>query len=490
MKKQSVLATPQLINLCVGSLNCRGLNDKNKRRHLFDFLKNSKFSIICLQETKTSILDDEIIRKEWYNNKILINSVCSGGSSGTMILFNSMHIDILDTIYDQEGRIISTDIEIYSDRFHVVNTYFPDNSTDRKSFINSLFPLMASRYPIIWCGDQNMVTDPVMDRVPSRRNKDSFTNELVNLIYTFGLLDVCREKYPIQYIYTFCRAGSKSRIDKILVSDQFGIENYSHNDFTFSDHDLIETQLSYQAKWFPGRGIWKSNPTVFANEDFLEKFEELWNFLKSLRTNGTTTKWWVDAKFRIKNFLRDLERNKKVNENDIIVGLKLDLERKKYLMRANHTCKSAQMDYLESKKALQKEQTKLIKEKILNEKVDKFNNGDTPNKIFFQNYKTVIKRKVIHSLRDDEGEIKMELPDILDAAHKYYQGLFREKSVDSIVIGRFLQNIPTINKDSVFIRFLMVPISLEELECIIFSFKNCKAPGIDGLVIEFYKNNF
>ena len=257
MIKQSFQALPQLVKLNVGSLNCRGLNDQSKRRHLFDFLKNSKLSIICLQETKTDILDDEVIRNEWYNKKMLINSVCSGGHSGTMILFNSMHINILDTIYDQEGRVIVTDIEIYNDRFHLVNTYFPDNSTERKSFINSLFPFMASRYPVIWCGDHNMVTDPVMDRVPSRRSKDSFTYDLVNLINTFGLLDACREKYPIQYLYTFHRGDCKSRIDKILVSDQLGIDSYSHKDFTFSDHDLIEVQLHYQAKWFPGRGCGK-----------------------------------------------------------------------------------------------------------------------------------------------------------------------------------------------------------------------------------------
>ena len=111
----------------------------------------------------------------------------------------------------------------------------------------------------------------------------------------------------------------------------------------------------------------------------------------------------MDAKYRVKIFLRDLERNRKINENDSIIGLKMDLERKKNLMRMNPSCKSAQSNYMECKRKLQKEQTKFIKEKILNEKADKFNNGDTPNKVFFQNYKTVIKQKVIDSLRDDEG---------------------------------------------------------------------------------------
>ena len=490
MRSQHFQAGPQLVKLNVGSLNCRGLNDTNKRRILFDFLKNSHLSIICLQETKTNVLDEETIRNEWHNNKILINSVCSGGKSGTMILINSMHINILDTIYDQEGRIIATEIEIYKDRFQLINTYFPDDSRERKCFINSLYPFIASRYPVIWCGDQNMVTDPVMDRIRSCRAKDSFTYELVKLIDTFSLLDVCREKNPVQYIYTFHRDGSKSRIDKILVSDHFGIEKYTHSDFSCSDHDLIEAQLSFQAKWFPGKGIWKSNPAVFQNEDFLSKFKDLWMFLKRFRTNGTTTAWWVDAKYRIKNFLRELEKEKTVNENDVIVGLKLDLERKKHLMKMNPTCNNMQANYLFSKKKLQKEQTKFIKEKILNEKVDKFNNGDTPNKIFFQKYKTVIKRKFIHSLRDDEGGVQNKLPDILYIAHQYYQNLFKKKLVDENVMDSFLRNLPQISQDSFFVRNLMVAITIEELEHIVFSFKNCKAPGIDGLGIEFYKKVF
>ena len=220
----------------------------------------------------------------------------------------------------------------------------------------------------------------------------------------------------IQYIYTFRRDDTKSRIDKILVTGQFGIDNYNQIDCSFSDHDLLEVHLSYQAKWFPGKGLWKNSPKNMANDDFISKFEDLWNYLKRFRTNGTTTKWWVDAKYRVKIFLRDLERNRKINENDSIIGLKMDLERKKNLMRMNPSCKSAQSNYMECKRKLQKEQTKFIKEKILNEKADKFNNGDTPNKVFFQNYKTVIKQKVIDSLRDDEGVVKDKLPDILDVA--------------------------------------------------------------------------
>ena len=40
------------VNLKIGSLNCRGLNDHNKRQLLFSKFKQSDCTIICLQETK------------------------------------------------------------------------------------------------------------------------------------------------------------------------------------------------------------------------------------------------------------------------------------------------------------------------------------------------------------------------------------------------------------------------------------------------------
>ena len=36
----------------------------------------------------------------------------------------------------------------------------------------------------------------------------------------------------------------------------------------------------------------------------------------------------------------------------------------------------------------------------------------------------------------------------------------------------------------------MKPVTLQELETVIWSFKNGKAPGLDGLSIEFYKSTF
>ena len=117
---------------------------------------------------------------------------------------------------------------------------------------------MASRYPTIWCGDHNLVTNPQLDRVPPRCYNDSYAKDVKDLIEIFGMTDTCRLKYPNTKIFTFHRSGAKSRIDTILVSDNCDVKNYHQTDFSFTDHDLIEVNFQYKASWVPGRGFGKT----------------------------------------------------------------------------------------------------------------------------------------------------------------------------------------------------------------------------------------
>ncbi len=86
----------QFINLKIGTLNVRGLNSLEKRTVLFDDLKTSDFTIICLQETKLSPTIHDQVKTEWHNQKVIFNSI-PGAKSGTMILINSHHIKVLGT---------------------------------------------------------------------------------------------------------------------------------------------------------------------------------------------------------------------------------------------------------------------------------------------------------------------------------------------------------------------------------------------------------
>lgn len=154
------------INLKVASLNCRGLNDDLKRHTIFENFKKSNCTIICLQETKLHPENEYQYLREWDVGPAIFNSV-RGGRSGSAILFNTHQVVIKKFLLDNDGRIISLDIDIDHANFHIVNTYFPNRINEQYQFIGSLHPFFYTAYPTIWAGDQNISTDNITDRFPS-----------------------------------------------------------------------------------------------------------------------------------------------------------------------------------------------------------------------------------------------------------------------------------------------------------------------------------
>ena len=131
------------INIKVGSLNCRGINDSCKRRVLFDLCEKSKFTVILLQETKLDPTQHLDIEKEWKNGPILFNSVFDK-KSGTIVLFNTFQMHVLNDVYDKCGRVISLDVEILGSKLHIVNFYMPNDSKEKLLFIQSSYKFIMS----------------------------------------------------------------------------------------------------------------------------------------------------------------------------------------------------------------------------------------------------------------------------------------------------------------------------------------------------------
>ena len=319
-----------LTHLKIASLNCCGLNDRYKRVFIFDYFRKSSFSVILLQETKTNVRDENRFRMDWHNNKIFINSSGSNSAGGCLVLINNDHIKVLNSILACNGRCIVLDIELDGCRYHLINTYFPIENSEKKSFIISLYPLISSNYPIIWAGDFNLTLDTQLDRFPAQKTKDPYSYNLSQLIKTFDLKDVFRELFPSKRVFTFKRGTSKSRIDRAYVSSNVIVTKYEQEIFSLSDHDLIKVDVIFQNNETKGRGIWKNKSKMYAEEDFGEKFENFWEYhLKNSKKEVNDIGWWLVTKKKIKKFLTEFEEIKKNGDEIEIRNLKISLERKK-----------------------------------------------------------------------------------------------------------------------------------------------------------------
>ena len=482
------------VNLKIATLNCRGINDQVKRKTLFEAFAESDFSVIFLQETKLDPSQHHDIFLEWKKGPICLNSVF-GKKCGTAVLFNTFQFKILSDIYDNEGRVISLDVGLSGDKFHLVNCYFPNNSKDKCLFIQNSYKYVMSNLPTVWGGDFNLTSDNRFDRFPPKSSSDSHSSLLDDVFRTFNLIDSCRVFYPCQPKFTFKTIIDgecvMSRIDRLLVSKHFKIMAYNQVDCELSDHEMVFTHLQYQSKMVFGKTPWRNNTKIFGVDSFLDKFKEFWEDLKIKKRAllcGNINKWWLEVKYDIKRWLMTMGKTVSTQERREINMMRNTLDTLLSVMTQFPDNRSCVKQYFDYKSKLSSKLLKLSKEKILKQNADKYFFGDRPSKEFFEVFKrkTDPNSKIIFEMKDNRGVIKYETPEILEIGRAFYQNLFSEKDLDPNpgVMHHFFENIGCVPPE--YFDMIKMRITIEELEDIIKSFKTGKAPGIDGLSIEFY----
>ena len=75
--------------LRIGTLNCKGLSDEKKRRDVFNWLRQKKLDIYCLQEAH--IQNSKVEQEKWecqWGYKTIFSSL-DGSKCGVAVLFNN-----------------------------------------------------------------------------------------------------------------------------------------------------------------------------------------------------------------------------------------------------------------------------------------------------------------------------------------------------------------------------------------------------------------
>lgn len=93
---------------------------------------------------------------------------------------------------------------------------------------------------------------------------------------------------------------------------------------------------------------------------------------------------------------------------------------------------------------------------------------------------------LIHCLRSIDGKELTKISDIRRRAVNFYEELYASEHEENVFLAqKFYKDLPQVPKES--FEELMKPLSKEEMHISLQSFKNGKAPGIDGLPVYFYK---
>ena len=113
----------------ISSLNIRGLDNNEKRRKIFQWLRKKKFSIYMLQEVHCAERSFKTWAAEW-GYKAFFSGLASN-KAGVAILFNNnFTFKVLRPICNKEWRYIIIDLEVGELTLIICNIYAPNLVVD------------------------------------------------------------------------------------------------------------------------------------------------------------------------------------------------------------------------------------------------------------------------------------------------------------------------------------------------------------------------
>ena len=239
--------------ITVASVNCRGLGNVQKRRDVFHYLRQKRYSIYFLQDTHLDPKLDKYITAEWgFTSFCCCCCFCSNNtrSRGVAILFNNdFEFKIKGIFRDNGGKKLMVHISTMKMDVLLVNIYGP-NRDDPNFYIKLNENIAKLKIPnLILAADWNLVLDPTIDYCNYKRTNNVKAQEKVEeIIADHCLVDIWRELNPQLQRFTWRRTNpfQQSRLDFFLISENL-CNTVRDTDITpgyRTDHSMLTLELS------------------------------------------------------------------------------------------------------------------------------------------------------------------------------------------------------------------------------------------------------
>ena len=470
------------IYLKIATVNCRGLRDHAKRLAFFTHTRTLDVHVLCLQETYSKPQDELIWQNDWGDkNQAVFNSNAEfsrKADAGTAILLNHPSLHFGNIRKDGGGRILAAEIRCDSFVFQVVNVYAYHSSypkQKREGFFNQIYDFANINLTKILCGDFNCVENPTLDRHPAKTSNNTESKHLTDLVQIYKMFD-CATKLQ-QTKHTYFSEISSSRIDRIYASNDVNVVSVRVSPNHFSDHNVLIAQVDIPLQASRGKGYWKNNVTCYENETFLNDLEIKWKIWKKQQRNLSLVEWWFQVKNKVKKLV--IEHSARLRQENLAIENNLKNQLEQLAISPNFKL------YSDLKKKLAKLQIESFRKKLLkNEQLFQYSNN-LATKEFFKQFLQKRQNVTIDELIDDGGISKTTPIDLAEHVQRFYTKLYSCDQVNPIEQNFFLNNLDVGLSDQQK-EHLQNDLSDFEIETAISQMAKGKAPGPDGLSVEFY----
>ena len=268
-----------LNNFNILSVNCQGLQDKQKRLDVFNYLKEKKFNIYALQDTHFLKEQERLVTSEW-GHKCLFSSFSSNSRGVAFLFMNNFDYEIYNTYNDDQGNYCIVDMGVdQNNRITIVNIYGPN--TDSPNFYKHIERKIheIDNNKVIILGDFNLVLDVEKDTYNYKHiNNPQARKTVLNMMENNNLSDPFREIHPDVRQYTWRKRNpiKQSRLDFFLITENMisSVKKCNILPSYRSDHSIITLSMQF-SKFRRGKPLWKFNNSLLQDQIYIETVKKI-----------------------------------------------------------------------------------------------------------------------------------------------------------------------------------------------------------------------
>lgn len=477
----------------LGTLNCRG--GKSKIPHIIELSRKYKIDVLSLQEMH-KLKPSQVNELQSKTGMKCFSSFGTDGARGVITLVRESD-NVRDPLLhscDTQGNSVVIVVNLGGNKFKVQNIYAPNMYGERTRFLTKQMENMDNDNNIICAGDFNCIENFDLDSIGKSykhfASQKSDRDVLHQMNENYGYIDSFRTLYPDSKQFTFTGVGSyRARLDRIYIheSNVKLIRSAAVHPVSFSDHDLYMTELEIQSTsdrviW--GRGLWKLNASLLDKPHVLQDIKRLWKDWreqKHLLSDQIT--WWEFGKQFLKSELIKIGRNEKKLRNQHKAKLEDDL---RGAVRGTGPHSADRIRTLKAELAELEEAE--IMGAAVRSRTEWNKHGEKGTRYFFNLEKINGQKKCIKELEID-GKIITGKEQILQAVQSHFEDHFAERTIDETACNQLVSTITKrLTDDDNYL--LEQPFTMAELEAVHRLLPSGKAPGNDGISVEFYKNTW
>jgi len=490
--------------ISVLSMNCRGLANPQKRRDVFQFLRQKSFSIYMLQDTHFDPKLEDCIRAEW-GYKAYFASF-NTASRGVAILFNNNFEFEIKKIYkDIDGNFIIVYIKTVDTDLLIVNLYGPND--DDLEFYVQLEELITDLDVdnVIIGGDWNLVIDFSLDYDNYKHYNNPKAQEQVHkMIQNLDLNDIWRDINPERRRYTWRRSNpvQQSRLDFFLISDflSTSIVDADIKAGYRTDHSMITLNFSF-APPQKRSNFWKFNVSLLKDNIYVEEINET---IKTVLDEYSATPYDRENILQIpKDCIQLIISDQlfldvllmKIRQNTITYASKKKrentekeffLEKRINILEQNSPLTEEQTkELLDCKEEFEKLREKKMQGVLLRSRARWVADGEKVTQYFCALEKRNYVNKSMFKMVKEDGKEINDLEQIRNEVKNFYKKLYEERSVEDCNIYDLVKELKTLSVEES--EKLEGEIKLDEASFALKNMKHNKSPGTDGFSAEFFK---